>query len=74
MGTVHTLTPKPPGNIKLQPGAELGVDQAAAFLLELDSRTQGADLPRAMYLLGLAEGHLADMVQIARALTGATTP
>jgi hypothetical protein len=72
MGTLHPIKPRPPGQVKLQPAAELDYEQAAAFLLELDSRTQGADLGRAMYLLGECQGHLADMVQLARALLTST--
>jgi hypothetical protein len=74
MGTLHPIKPRPPGQVKLQPAAELDYDQAAAFLLDLPERVKGADLPTAIYLVGLAEGHLADMVQLARALTGANTP
>lgn len=49
--------------------AELDLEQAEGFLLELDSRAQGADLPRAMYLLGLCEAHLANALELVRGLT-----
>lgn len=49
--------------------ALLDVAQAEQFLTELDGRTAGADLPRAMYLLGLAQGHLETMLDLIRATT-----
>lgn len=50
----------------LVPSAALDLDQAELFLLSLDQEMTGADLPRAAYLLGLCEGHLANMVQLIR--------
>jgi hypothetical protein len=58
-----------PERAALTRSAELDVSQAEGFLLELDGRTQGADLPRAMYLLGLAEAHIANLVELVRGLT-----
>ena len=49
--------------------AALDLEQAELFLLELDARTQGADLPRMAYLVGLAEAHIANLVEIVRAVT-----
>lgn len=74
MGTVTDLRPKSPGPVKLQPGAGLAVAQAAAFAGDLDSRIRGADLPRAMYLLGQAENHLARLIEIVLAVTGTPAP
>jgi len=53
----------------LKPGAALELDQAELFLLSLDREMTSADLPRAAYLLGLAEGHLANMIELVRAVT-----
>jgi hypothetical protein len=55
--------------VQLAPHASLNLDQAELFLLSLDAEMTGADLPRAAYLLGLAEGHLASMIELIRALT-----
>jgi hypothetical protein len=49
--------------------SHITADQAEYFLLSLDAEMTGADLPRAAYLLGLAEGHLANLLQLIRALT-----
>jgi len=74
MGTVHDLRPRPPGHVRLQRGAGLDLAQAAAFAGDLDTRTRGADLPTAMYLLGQAGNHLARMIEIVQALTGTPAP
>jgi hypothetical protein len=57
-----------PGRVTLQPGAVLDLDQAEAFLLSLDGELR-ADSPRMAYLLGLAEAHLANLVEVLRAVT-----
>jgi hypothetical protein len=59
----------PDARPQLRPAAALDLDQAELFLLSLDSEMTGGDLPRAAYLLGLAEGHLANLVQLLRAVT-----
>lgn len=48
--------------------AALDLDQAEAFLLSLDGETAASPM-RAAYLLGLAEGHLANLVEVLRAVT-----
>jgi len=53
----------------LKAGAALELDQAELFLLSLDQEMTSADVPRAAYLLGLAEGHLANMIELVRAVT-----
>jgi len=54
----------------LKPHAALDLDQAELFLLELDTLARDVTtLPRAMYLLGLAEGHLANMIELVRGLS-----
>jgi hypothetical protein len=64
-----TVTRIHPERQPLTRGALLDVDQAELFLLELDARSQGADLPRMAYLLGLAEAHITNLVEIVRAVT-----
>lgn len=59
----------PEARSPLRPSAALDLDQAELFLLELDQRADGANLGRAMYLLGLAEGHLSNMIELVRAVT-----
>jgi hypothetical protein len=49
--------------VALVPAAALDLDQAELFLLSLDSEMLTADGPRTAYLLGLAEGHLANLIQ-----------
>jgi hypothetical protein len=49
--------------------AALDYGQAELFLLSLDGEMRAADGPRAAYLLGLAEGHLANMIELVRGLT-----
>jgi hypothetical protein len=43
--------------------AALDLDQAELFLLSLDMEMLTADGPRTAYLLGLAEGHLANLIE-----------
>jgi hypothetical protein len=57
------------GAVKLTRSAEIDFDQAEAFLLSLERETSTGDL-RAAYLLGLAEGHLANLLELIRGLTG----
>lgn len=67
--TYMTLPPAPP---KLARAAQLDLDQAELFLLSLDGELR-AEGPRTAYLLGLAEGHLANLIEIVRAVTGPVT-
>jgi hypothetical protein len=64
-----TVIPLHPERQVLTRSGGLDLDQAEAFLLSLDQEMTGADLPRAAYLLGLAEGHLANLIEILRAVT-----
>lgn len=49
--------------VALSTAAEADLGQAELFLLSLDAEMITADGPRAAYLLGLAEGHLANLVE-----------
>jgi hypothetical protein len=53
----------PAAAVPLSPGASADLDEAELFLLSLDAEMLTADVPRAAYLLGLAEGHLANLIQ-----------
>ena len=53
----------------LTTSAALDFDQAGLFLLSLDGELRTADGPRVAYLLGLAEGHLANLIELVRGLT-----
>ena len=55
----------------LSRAGQLRLDQAELFLLSLDTEMLTADNLRAAYLVGLAEAHLANMIELIRAL-GAT--
>lgn len=57
----------------LPPLARLDVEQARWFLMELDGRVDGIGLSRAMYLLGMAQGHLESLLDVLDA-TVAVTP
>jgi hypothetical protein len=52
-----------PAKVTLSRGAQVDLDQAELFLLSLDTEMLTADGPRTAYLLGLAEGHVANLVQ-----------
>ena len=52
-----------PAKVTLGPSAALDLGQAELFLLSLDAEMLTADGPRTAYLLGLAEGHLANLVE-----------
>ncbi len=56
--------PVSPGHSRLRPLARLDVERARQFLTELDGRAAGTDLPRAMYLVGQAQGHLESLLDI----------
>lgn len=55
--------------VRLKPLTRLDVEQARKFLMELPGRTDGADLPRAMYLLGLLGGHAQNLLDALDAIT-----
>jgi hypothetical protein len=63
MSTIAYLSPDRPEPVRLSPSAALDLDQAELFLLSLDAEMLTADQPRTAYLLGLAEGHLANLVE-----------
>jgi hypothetical protein len=72
MSTVTRLHPEhqaEPPRAPLSPGAAVDLDHAELFLLSLDTEMLTADGPRAAYLLGLAEGHLANLIQRIREVT-----
>jgi hypothetical protein len=54
--------------VTLTRAAELDLDQAELFLLGLDQELR-ADTPRTAYLLGLAEGHIANLIELLRAVS-----
>ena len=62
--------PGPAAKPVLTTGAQLDVAQADEFTAQLDKRAEGADLARAMFLLGLAEGHLQNLSDILHATIG----
>jgi hypothetical protein len=64
--------PLPPLTSSLSPSAAADLEQAELFLLELDAQTQDVGLGRAMYLIGLSEGHLANLIEIIRVMTRGT--
>jgi hypothetical protein len=66
---LHPERPDGPPRPALTPYAAADLDQAELFLLSLDAAVNGTDLPRMAYLLGLAEGHLANMTELVRRLT-----
>ncbi len=63
--------PVRPGRPRLRPLARLDVERARHFLTQLDERAAGADLPRAMFLVGQAQGHLESLLDI---IDAALTP
>jgi hypothetical protein len=65
---LRPVGPGEPAKVELGPGAALDLDQAELFLLSLDAEMLTADGPRAAYLLGLAEGHLANLGERLRAV------
>ena len=58
-----------PVKVRLGPSAAADLDQAELFLLSLDAEMLTADGPRTAYLLGLAEGHLANLIDAVRSVT-----
>jgi hypothetical protein len=60
--------PAPADKPALTRAAGLRLDQAELFLLSLDNEMLTADSLRAAYLLGLAEVHLAGMIELVRAV------
>ncbi len=66
---VSQAAPAAPAPVTLRRSAQLDLEQAELFLLSLDQEMSAASAPRAAYLLGLAEGHLANLIELARGLT-----
>ena len=69
MGTLRTITPPvpdplPPGKPVLRPLARLDVEQAREFLMGLDARTAGADLPTTAFLLGRLAEHAQALLDV----------
>jgi hypothetical protein len=58
-----------PARQRLGPLARLDVEEARKFLMELDGRMAGADLPRLAYLIGLLEGHAQSLMDVIDAVT-----
>ncbi len=58
-----------PDRPALTSSAALRLGQAELFLLSLDNEMQAPDGFRAAYLLGLAEVHLANLIELLRAVT-----
>jgi hypothetical protein len=58
-----------PGKPVLNRAGALKLDQAELFLLSLDTEMLTADSLRAAYLLGLAEVHLAGLIELFRSVT-----
>jgi hypothetical protein len=72
MSTVTRLYPdrRPePAQAALAPHAAADLDRAELFLLSLEAEVGDANPARMAYLLGLAEGHLANVVEHLRAVT-----
>jgi hypothetical protein len=55
--------------VRLRLLARLDVEQAREFLMMLDGRVAGADLPRMAYLLGALEGHAQSLMDVIDAVT-----
>jgi hypothetical protein len=74
MSTVTRLHPErrsEPARPGLAPHAAADLDQAELFLLSLAAEVSSASPARMAYLLGLAEGHLANMIELVRGLSDA---
>lgn len=65
---VDYATQRPAPAVLNRAGA-LRLDQAELFLLSLDTEMLTAETPRAAYLLGIAELHLAGLIELLRAVT-----
>jgi hypothetical protein len=67
MGDVRQLRPGAPvlpARVRLRKFARLDVEQARQFVMELDGRMQGADLPRLAYLVGLLAAHAQNLMDV----------
>lgn len=60
---------RPTAKPVLRPLALLDVAQAERFVMELDDRARGADLPAAMYLLGRLAEHAQALLEVVYATT-----
>lgn len=67
--TALAMLSRPATGPVLRPLALLDVAQAEQFVLELDSRSRGADLPAAMYLLGRLTEHTQALLEVVYATT-----
>jgi hypothetical protein len=63
---LHSGRQAEPVKVALSSSAAADLDQAELFLLSLDAEMLTADGPRTAYLLGLAEGHLANLIEALR--------
>jgi hypothetical protein len=74
MSTVTRLYPEreaSPVRPALAPHAAADLDQAELFLLSLDTELLTASPARVAYLLGAAEGHIANLVELVRGISDA---
>ena len=67
--TALRLLCRPPAKPVLRPLSLLDVAQAEKFLIDLECRILGADASRIAFLLGQAESHLQNMVELVRTVT-----
>jgi hypothetical protein len=65
---LHLVGPDDTARVALTPRAADELDKAELFLLSLETE-MATDGPRVAYLLGLAEGHLANLIQRLREVT-----
>jgi hypothetical protein len=68
-GPVDSPLAVPTSRVRLRPATRLSVEQARAALMELPDQTAGADLSRAMYLLGLLAGHAQSLLDVIDTVT-----
>ena len=61
---------RPAAKPVLRPLTLLDLAQAEEFGIQLGTRSRGADLPAAMFLLGVAASHIETLSDILRAITG----
>lgn len=67
--TALAMLTRPAAKPVLRPLALLDVAQAEQFVMELDGRSQEADLPRAMFLLGRLAEHTKALLDVIYATT-----
>ena len=71
-GATAQIRPQASGKPILPPLARLDVEQAREFVMKLDERTAGADLPAAMFLLGRLAEHAQALLDVIDATTAVT--